>query len=48
MTNYSFIIIDNEYSIRNILENLLLNYFPNISILDKNDSLFDGVKSIEN
>ena len=47
MLDISCIIIDDEFSARNSLENLLLTHFPNVSILDKKESLLEGVKSIE-
>jgi two-component system LytT family response regulator len=47
MENITCIIIDDESSARDVLENVLENYFPSITILDKCEDVPIGVESIK-
>lgn len=47
MESITCIIIDDESSARDVLENILLNYFPNVVLLDKCQDVISGVESIK-
>jgi len=47
MNTLNVIIVDDEFSARNVLKNLLLRNCPNINIIDTCENVLDAVKSIK-
>ena len=47
MENLTCIIIDDEFSARDVLENILQNFFSSVNVLDKCEDLPTGVESIK-
>ena len=47
MNTLNVIIVDDEFSARNVLKNLLLRNCPNINIIDTCEDVLDAVKSIK-